>query len=491
MPAIGYAHLIAQLGLHVRPLRRPASTSTAVNRRIEAEDKVLFPSGVALDDTPLGHLEFALRHEGVNLEVIDAAFEHIAPAQLVERLRQTPNGEYIRRACFLWEWLSGDNLDAGVTPTGNYVELFPADDYVTADKPTRNAKFKVLDNALGNADFCPVVSRSAVPDSPSLTDLLAEARQTMATAENGDLYERALHYLYLSETRGSFDIEHESPSADKQERFVELLRHAGEATQVDENWLVNLQNAIVRDVYSLEASYRTRQNWLEDATGRVTFFPPPPDNLRRIMAGWEAFMNDQDRCADPLIKAACAAFGLVYLHPFMDGNGRLHRFLIHHVLARSGLLENGILIPVSAVILKHIPDYHAVLTGFSNPVTRLWDYRRGDIEPIVLRTPGARPYQYFNADREVTFLHEMLRRAVREEIPAELAWLKGYDTAFAQLNAELNLPQKDLSTLIRMARSNGGKLSRNRRRQYGHLPDEVFDRVEQVVGEAFGGGTEE
>lgn len=70
--------------------------ASSVNRRF-------FPHGVALDDTPLGHLEFALRHEGVNLEVIDAAFEHIAPRSLIERLRAAPNGEYIRRACFLWE----------------------------------------------------------------------------------------------------------------------------------------------------------------------------------------------------------------------------------------------------------------------------------------------------------------------------------------------------------------------------------------------------
>lgn len=485
MPQIGYARLIAQFDLAVRPLRQPAAISTAVNRRVLAEDRVLFPTGVAIEDTPLGHLEFALRHEGVNLEVIEAAFAHIEPASLVARLRATPNGEQIRRACFLWEWLTGQGLDAGVTPTGNYVDLFPADEYIVSATPRRIARFRVRDNALGNADFCPIVKRASVPESPGLGELLVEARQTIEATQDSGLYERALQYLYLSETRGSFGIEHEMPSADKQDRFVELLRHAGEAVPVDEAWLVHLQNAIVRDAYSREASYRTRQNWLEDATGRVTFFPPPPEELRRAMAGWEAFVNDTERCPDSLVKAACAAFGLVYLHPFMDGNGRLHRFLIHHVLARSGLLAEGILIPVSAVILKHIPAYHAVLAGFSRPVTALWDYRRGDIEPSILRTPGGRPYRFFEADREVAFLHDMIRLAVREEIPAELAWLQGYDTAFAALDAELDLPRKDLSALIRMIQSNGGTLSQNRRRQYAHLPDELLGRIEEMVSHAF------
>lgn len=66
---------------------------------------------------------------------------------------------------------------------------------------------------------------------------------------------------------------------------MQLLRRAGEPAKVDEEWLVQLQNVIVRDVFSQEASYRTRQNWLEDATGRVDFFPAPVGDLPRVMQG--------------------------------------------------------------------------------------------------------------------------------------------------------------------------------------------------------------
>uniref|UniRef100_UPI0035CA60D7 Fic family protein n=1 Tax=uncultured Caballeronia sp. TaxID=1827198 RepID=UPI0035CA60D7 len=128
--------------------------------------------------------------------------------------------------------------------------------------------------------------------------------------------------------------------------------------------LVDLQNTVVRDVFSQEASYRTTQNWLEDATGKISFFPPPPEDLRRLMDGWEAFVSERGRCNDVLVKAACAAFGFVCIHPFLDGNGRLLRFLIQHVLARSVPLPGGAIVPVSAVIPKDIPDYLAVLTGF-------------------------------------------------------------------------------------------------------------------------------
>lgn len=486
MAFIGYARLIEQFSLQVRPLDAPASTSGSVNRRVDTHDRILFPRNVSVDDSPVGHLEFALRHEGVNLEVIDAAFQHISPVDLATRLKAAPTGNHIRRACYLWEWLTGGDLPTtGIAMAGGYVDLFPREAYVTAEKPVNKPKFRVRDNALGTADFCPIVRLDAVPQAPSMIELFDEARRTLETLSDPALYERAVNYLNLSETRSSFAIEREQPSSEKQERFIQLLRRAGEPVVVDEDWLVDLQNTVVRDVFSQEASYRTTQNWLEDATGKISFFPPPPEDLRRLMDGWEAFVSERGRCNDVLVKAACAAFGFVYIHPFLDGNGRLHRFLIQHVLARSVPLPGGAIVPVSAVILKDIPDYLAVLTRFSRPVTNLWRYTRGDVSPMVIESPPSRAYRFFDATREVAFLHKMIRLAVQEEIPRELAWLTGYDVAFRQIDTEFDLPQKDISALIRMIQSNQGNISANRRKQFSHLPNTVLDRIQEIVRDTF------
>lgn len=485
MTPVGYAYLIATLQLEVVPLAKPAYTNSSVNRRVDSDTRILFPTGVAVENTLVGHLEFALRHEGVNLEVIDAVFDHLPQADLIASLRETPTGEHIRRACFLWEWLTGQELNAGVVVKGGYVDLFPQDVYYTAEHPTRAPNFRVRNNALGTPDFCPIVRRASVPQSPSLPELMRLAQDTLDAVEDPELYRRALAHLYLSETRGSYAIESETPSSNKQERFVQLLKSAGETVKVAEEWLVSLQNLIVRDAYSQEASYRTKQNWLEDSSGRLSFIPAPIGDLSRVMKGWEEFINDEKRCTDILVKAACAAFGFVYLHPFMDGNGRLHRFLIQHVLARSALMGPATVIPVSAVIERNIPSYVAVLSAFSRPVTALWDYRRGDPEPTFLRQPGSRAYRFFEAEREVVFLYDMIKQAVQEEIPRELAWLQGYDLAFSTLNNELDLPQKDLSALIRMIQSNKGHLSLKRRKQYYYLPQTVLNRIEEVVQQAF------
>lgn len=484
MMPVGYSAVINRLGLAVRPPSMPAYMAASVNRRMDTDQRILFPTGVALTDTPLGHLEFAIRHEGIDLATIDAALPQIGRDAIVVRLRENPNGEYIRRIACLWEWLTGAPLDAGVKPTARYVDLFDPHGYVVASRPVRDPNWRVNNNALGNPRFCPVVRRNACPSPGWVEAILAQAADLAETTRAANHYERTLQYLYLSETRGSFAIERETPSASKEERFVQILRRAVDVPRLTEDVLVEIQNAIVRHDFAKETRYRTRQNWLENAAGRITFLPHPPDTLRETMSGWEAFVNDDRRGIDLLVKAACAAFGLVYIHPFMDGNGRLHRYVIHHVLNRSGLTPPELVIPVSAVIMKHIPRYHEVLTGFSEPLTRLWDYRRFDEGPDIQRHPGAGPYRYFAADGEVKFLQDMIQQTVEQEIPQELAWLQGYDDAFRHIDAQFDIPANEISRLIRMISGNCGALAKGKRNQFDWLPDNAIAHIEHIVRES-------
>jgi len=63
----------------------------------------------------------------------------------------------------------------------------------------------------------------------------------------------------------------------------------------------------------------------------------------------------------------------------------------------------------------------------------------------------------------------VIEQAVRQEILRELAWLQDYEVAFSKLNLELDLPQTDLSALIRIIQSNKGTLCANRGKQYCYL----------------------
>ena len=87
------------------------------------------------------------------------------------------------------------------------------------------------------------------------------------------------------------------------------------------------------------------------------------EDLPSLIDGMVAFDGGAALSLDPVVAAAVLAFGFVYIHPFEDGNGRIHRYLIHHVLAQRGFNPAGVVFPVSAAILERIDDYRARAGG--------------------------------------------------------------------------------------------------------------------------------
>ena len=86
-----------------------------------------------------------------------------------------------------------------------------------------------------------------------------------------------------------------------------------------------------------------------------------PEDLNALIEGMTAFDTGPAQKLDPVIAAAILAFGFVYIHPFEDGNGRIHRYLIHHVLAQRGLVRR-------ALSSRFQPPF----SNKSTPIAALW-----------------------------------------------------------------------------------------------------------------------
>lgn len=98
--------------------------------------------------------------------------------------------------------------------------------------------------------------------------MMARAGELAESSRHSGLYDRAIQYLYLSETRSSFAIEHEAPSASKEERFVQILRRSGDVSVISEDSLVAIQNAVVRDDFSRRRAIgRVRTGSKTDSAG--------------------------------------------------------------------------------------------------------------------------------------------------------------------------------------------------------------------------------
>jgi Fic family protein len=108
---------------------------------------------------------------------------------------------------------------------------------------------------------------------------------------------------------------------------------------------------------------RDEQNWIGGSSFNpcsAEFVPPPPELVPELLADLCDFCNDDMLPA--VAQAAIAHAQFETVHPFVDGNGRVGRALIHLVLRRRGAVSR-VLPPVSLTLATWNDDYVSALGG--------------------------------------------------------------------------------------------------------------------------------
>ena len=185
-----------------------------------------------------------------------------------------------------------------------------------------------------------------------------------------------------------------------------------------------------------------------------------PEDLARLMEGIVAFDRQAAQQLDPVIASAVLAFGLLYIHPFEDGNGRLHRYLIHHVLAQRGFNPPGIVFPVSAAIPDRIDDYRAALEDYSQRLLPVVDWEPTENGHVRVLNDTSDFYRYFDATPQTEFLYGCVQRTIEQNLPDEAGFLKRYDALRNALNLIVDMPERLSDLLFQFLHQNGGTLSR-------------------------------
>jgi Fic family protein len=481
MSEIGYSKLKTQLNLSAFDPLMPARLAP-VTSITATPGALLIPAKVApKDELPLSHLLFALKHEGINLQLLSQALRKIPAKDMLAAITESPTGAYIRIACFLWEAFNKQELKGAPTVTGVAANLFDPKKYITGPS-IRNAKWRVDFNGLGSLDYCVTVERTECINSLLESNILQRANEFLSELGT-TASDRAMSWAYLSETKSSFEIEHETPSATKAEAFVELLKKSHLTTQLDEEYLVALQNTAITNPLDRAVNYRHQQNWLSSplrGAAGVTYIPPPPEIVDDLMKGLVDFANAAPKQIDPLIAAAVVSFGFVFIHPFMDGNGRLSRFLFHHALCQSGALKNGLLLPVSIAMKRNEDLYLAALKSFSEPARKRWEviWIDGDEYQMTFNSDESL-YRYWNATACVEFGLEMAKQALEKDLREETEFLAKYDYIYRAIDGQYDIRGKDLNTLVLTCMEQNGKISINRRKKFAAtVPEEIFDAIE-------------
>ncbi len=305
-----------------------------------------------------------------------------------------------------------------------------------------------------------------------------------------DLLARTSAFLLLKDSRSSYAIEGERPPQDRIQRWGRAIGEAGRQP-LDRDALLRLQRIVIGDARVIRLGFRAEGGFVGDHD-RETRMPLPDhisarhDDLPALTDGMIAFDQGAALHSDPVVAAAVLAFGFVYIHPFEDGNGRLHRYLIHHVLAERGFNPPGVTFPVSAAILQRIDDYRSVLESYSTRLLPLIAWEPTEKFNIRVLNETGDFYRYFDATPHAEFLYACVQQTIDEDLPAETAFLKNYDAFRARVEALIEMPERTIDLLFRFLQQNDGTLSRRARaNDFAALTDAEQKEIETAYQEIF------
>jgi hypothetical protein len=527
---VGYAAFIGRAGA---PWRAPKPRHLSSigpggrSRAVTAEGvHEYFPEQFQRDTSDVGQLIFALKYDGVDLLALLRIFSAIGGAELAAALREKPSSAYLRRLWFFYEFLLGEQLEVPDAAAGAYVDALDVAEYITRQGP-KLRRYRVNFNLLGpTSRFCPVVRKTEKLRSYEAARLDELAKTAIKDLSPRDL-QRAIRYLYVKETRASFEIER-ATSSDRMERFVEALFSHGAQRDGHVVWsekeFVEVAGVIINDPRFAPTGYRMKEVRVSEqqslaARERVHFVGARHMDVPSLMDGlvkaWEAhhfvelprpvpgaiagpngeayaFRRSSGDPFVDFVMAGCLSFGFVYIHPFDDGNGRLHRLMLHRILSVTGFTPTGLVIPTSAAILHDLAGYDAALEDFSKRILPLVDYTIDDSDGrMTIHNDTADLYRYPDLTAQVEALCGWFETAVRTELVEELHTLRAIDDAKEAMRAIVELPDERENLFLRLCMQNfaagrGYTLSKAKRAGlFSELSDAEVGALEGAIRTAF------
>lgn len=484
---VGYAALIDAYNLKV-PLPLTLSAIGERHKVYEEGGWRIYTPRHEPQSTLEGHLVFALKNEGLDLAILKRLFLAVDAAELAGIVAAKPTSAYTRRVWFLYEWLLDRALDLPDAKTGTYADIVDTK-LQWAVKGETSTRHRVRNNLPGTPEFCPLVRRTDKLDRMVNAQLDEQARAVVGKISAGILA-RTAAFLLLKDSKSSYAIEGEAPPHNRIQRWGKAIGEAGKQP-LDRDEFLRLQRIVIGEERFVRHGFRDQGGFVgeHEQDSRM----PLPDHISARHEGLPAMiqgMIDFDRCyaggIDPVIAAAVLAFGFVYIHPFEDGNGRIHRYLIHHVLTARGFNPAGIVFPVSSAILERIDDYRRVLESYSQRLLPVIEWEPTEKMNVRVLNDTDDFYRYFDATPHAEFLFECVQKTIENDFPEEAAYLERYDRFKSRVEAMIEMPASTVDLLFSFLKQNGGLLSKRARdKEFAPLSQDEVGQVEAIYQELF------
>ncbi|WP_306350654.1 Fic family protein [Flavobacterium sp. '19STA2R22 D10 B1'] len=479
---VGYGAIIEHYSLPI-PFPNRLVLISPKKRQYTTEDWQVLTSRHEPEDTLYKQLVFALKYEGVNLLFFKKLFELIPEQDIITLVQIEPQGQYSRKIWFLYEWLSGKTLPIPDLDKGNFVTLIDESIQFGLSTSTNSSRHRIKNNLPGTVEFCPIIYKTDKLAN-YINENLSHKKNNYLRAIRKDVLQRASAFLLLKDSKASFTIEGETPTNTRVVRWGKAIGQAG-SKPLDKEELLRLQQIVIENSRFIEMGFRQEGGFVGEHD-RTTGEPIP----EHISAKWQdldslinglfaTYQKMEESKFDAVLAGATIAFGFVFIHPFVDGNGRIHRYLIHHILSKMQFAQQGIIFPVSASILNHIDDYRKVLESYSHPLLDFIEWEKTRSNNVEVLNDTIDFYRYFDATKQAEFLYDCVNDTIEHVIPQEVDYLQKYDEMKSYLDDIFQMPDKMVALLIRFLDQNNGKLSKRAiEKEFSKLTEEEIEEIE-------------
>lgn len=457
---VGYAMFIHALDLQVC-LPEKISLISCKHRRYQTGIwEIYTPRHQPLQTIP-DHLTFALKYEGVELSVLKAIFEHIDQQDLIDWVTQEPTSRYSRRIWFLYEWLLGKKLALPDAKSGNFFHLI--DEKLQYGGPASPSKrHRIQNNLPGTLDFCPLIRCTTKLEQYKKRNM-KDYGHTQKYFLSPHILRRALALLRLQDIRASHEIDHERIAKNRDTYWACMIAETGQHP-LSINELNRLQDIIIEDQRFVTLGLRTQEGMI-GRYDRVTQTPLPDhiaakkEDLDRLLNGLiETYEKLEKSQIDPVVFATIIAFGFLFIRPFEDGNGRIHRYLIHHILTITGFTPPDFILPISSSFLEKIDDYRLVLQSHTTKCLTFIDWETISQGNFLIKNETIDLYRYGDFTKHVEFLYDCIDHAIQKIIPREIEYLKSYEQLRQAIHERFDIPDLTEDLLIHFLHQHHGNL---------------------------------
>ena len=484
---VGYGAIIETLKLQVPIPDRLALISKKHKQYNNIGWRVFTPRHQPAE-TLYAHLVFALKYEGINLLFFKKLFEKILQQQVVDLVQTEYTGQYARKIWFLYEWLMKKHLSIPDLKIKNFIPLIDETLQYASPVSINSSRHRIKNNLPGTVNFCPLAYKTEKLEN-FISENLAEKTNMVIKDVRKDLLLRTSAFLLLKDSKASFSIEGEKPAQNRALRWGRAIAQAGNKPLSKEE-LLRLQQIVIEDTRFVKMGYRTEGGFVGEHD-RHTGAPIP----EHISAKWQDVEILMEGLLDaaklleknnfhPVLTAAKIAFGFVFIHPFTDGNGRIHRYLIHHLLSLMKYTPQGIIFPVSAAVLEKIEDYKKVLERYSHPLLDFVEWKKSSDNNVEVLNETIDYYRYFDATHLSEFLFDCIDYTIQKIIPEEVSYLQRYDAMKDWLDDKFQMPDKMVALLIHFLKQNNGRLSkRAKEKEFSELTNDEVIAIEKKYKE--------